>query len=35
MEIKPESAARRRSLVILMRAVSVLWLARKPDLNCL
>ena len=27
----PESAAMRRSLVILTRAVSVLWRGRKPD----
>lgn len=34
MERRPESVARRRSLVILMRAVSVLWRGRKPDWNC-
>ena len=31
MVSKPSSAARRRSLVILARAVSVLWWGRKPD----
>ncbi len=30
----PESAANNRSLVILIRAVSVLWWGRKPDWNC-
>ena len=33
IEREPVSAARRRSLVILMRAVSVLWWGRKPDWN--
>ena len=33
MEIKPESAAMRRLLVILMTAVSVLWRGQKPDWN--
>ncbi len=33
MERRPESAARRRSLVILTRAVSVLCLEQKPDWN--
>ena len=31
MESEPESAAVKRSLVILIRAVSVLWPGRKPD----
>lgn len=31
MDTEPESAERRRSLVILRRAVSVLWRERKPD----
>ncbi len=31
MENEPESAAVRRSLVIFMSAVSVLWQGRKPD----
>lgn len=31
MESKPVSAAMRRSLVIFMSAVSVLWRGRKPD----
>ncbi len=34
MDSKPESAARRRSLVILRSAVSVLWRGQKPDWNC-
>ena len=33
MEIKPESAAM-RLLVILIRAVLVLWRGWKPDWNC-
>ena len=33
IEREPVSASRRRSLVILMRAVSVLWWGRKPDWN--
>ena len=31
---EPESQERRRSLVTLMRAVSVLCLVRKPDWSC-
>ncbi len=34
MDSKPESAAKRRSLLILRSAVSVLWRGRKPDWNC-
>ena len=34
MVSSPESDAMRRSLVILMSAVSVLWSGRKPDWNC-
>lgn len=34
MDSSPESAAIRRSSVILRRAVSVLWWGRKPDWNC-
>ena len=34
MDKSPESAANRRSFVILRRAVSVLWWGRKPDWNC-
>jgi len=33
MDNSPESAAIRRSFVILRRAVSVLWRGRKPDWN--
>ena len=33
MDKCPESAAIRRSLVIFMSAVSVLWPGRKPDWN--
>lgn len=33
MESEPQSAERRRSFVILRRAVSVLWRGRKPDWN--
>lgn len=31
MARRPESAARRRSFVIWLRAISVLWLGQKPD----
>ena len=31
---RPELAARRRSLVILISADSVLWRGQKPDWNC-
>ena len=34
MESKPESAAVRRSMVISMRVVSVLWRGQKPDRKC-
>lgn len=34
MDSEPKSAARRRSLVTLRSAVSVLWRGRKPDWNC-
>ncbi len=33
MDSKPESATKRRSLVILRSAVSVIWSGRKPDWN--